>query len=322
MAEKHETWMPLFVGDYLRDTQKLQAEQHGAYLLLIMAAWSDGGSVPDDPEDLAAIARVPLERWQSHTSAKVLPFFRHEGGRYVHDRVRAELDRARTNVAQKSRAGAAGAAARWQKDGSRIADANAAGKPEQWRTDAPSPSTTEKPPKAPRRGASFDASQIDLPEWLPRDAWAAWCCDRKKRGNGITEAAASLQIRKLDAYRSEGFPPVEVIEHSIAGGFQGLYPPKRQATQPGVPAPVDASDWRQTQSGIRKKGLEIGVGDWDEEAFAASGYQQDKGFLAYKARVFAKVRELEDGPIDRAGMARLGGMLATIGKGAGDAARD
>ena len=116
MAAKHETWMPLYIGDYLRDTQSLQAEQHGAYLLLIMAAWGYGGRLPADPEDLAAIARVPFDRWQSHTSAKVLPFFRHDGDSYVHDRVVAELQRARTNVEQKSKAGAAGAAARWQND--------------------------------------------------------------------------------------------------------------------------------------------------------------------------------------------------------------
>lgn len=136
MPPKHDTWLPLYVGDYLRDTQKLQAEQHGAYLLLIMEAWTHGGSVSDDPEELATIARVPLERWQSHTAAKVLPFFRHCDGRYWHDRVLAELDRAKDNVAKKSKAGAAGAAARWQKDGSRMADAM----PEQRQTDAPSPS--------------------------------------------------------------------------------------------------------------------------------------------------------------------------------------
>ena len=54
MPATHETWFPLYVADYLRDTQKLQAEQHGAYLLLLMEAWTHGGAIPEDPEELGA----------------------------------------------------------------------------------------------------------------------------------------------------------------------------------------------------------------------------------------------------------------------------
>lgn len=183
---RHDTWMPFYVGDYLKDTQALQAEQHGAYLLLIMAAWNDGGSVPDDPEDLAAIARVPLERWQSHTAAKVLPFFRHEAGRYVHDRVAAELMRARDKVEQKSKAGAAGAAARWQSDGSRNANANASAVRGQWRNDAPSPSqshsTAEAVEKAPRTRSAAPQPPADVEP----QTWADWLDLRRKKRAPVT----------------------------------------------------------------------------------------------------------------------------------------
>ena len=54
--------MPLWVGDYLADTQHLTCSEHGAYLLLIMAHWSSG-PLPDDDEQLARIARVPMEVW-------------------------------------------------------------------------------------------------------------------------------------------------------------------------------------------------------------------------------------------------------------------
>ena len=32
-------WMPVYIGDYLRDTQDLSAEEHGVYFLLLMHYW-------------------------------------------------------------------------------------------------------------------------------------------------------------------------------------------------------------------------------------------------------------------------------------------
>jgi hypothetical protein len=85
------------------------------------------------------------------------------------------------------------------------------------------------PPTPRKRGPSFDPSAIELPEWLPRDAWSLWCEDRRKRGKAITDAGARLQVKALQTYRAEGHEPQAVIEHSIAGGYQGLYPPKGRA---------------------------------------------------------------------------------------------
>lgn len=156
MPKKADTWMPWYVGDYLADTMLLTTEQHGAYCLLLMACWKEGGSLPADDETLAAITKLPVPTWKKYRD-KLLQFFIVEEGTLHHKRVSLEVAKARGMVAQKSQAGKKGAARRWQKDskpngesdGKPIADAMADPMAEpmrgQWRLDAPSPSPLQNP---------------------------------------------------------------------------------------------------------------------------------------------------------------------------------
>lgn len=109
---KPDTWMPLVIGDYLKDTGRLTTEQHGAYLLLIMDYWVEGPP-RDDDEDLAAITRLDARSWKK-TRAKLQAFFYIEDGRWRHKRVDAELadwtERKRKNTERASAGGKAKAA--------------------------------------------------------------------------------------------------------------------------------------------------------------------------------------------------------------------
>lgn len=107
--------MPLYISDYLADTMGLSTEQHGAYLLLLMAAWKDDGRLPNDHEQLAHIARLPQKAWLKHEPT-LQRFFIVTEGFWMHKRVRAELDKAKGNVSKKSEAGVVGAAAKWGLD--------------------------------------------------------------------------------------------------------------------------------------------------------------------------------------------------------------
>lgn len=66
-------WMPLYIGDYRADTAHLSTIEHGAYLLLIMHYWRNGG-VPKDDGALARITGMSGKQWASHKNA-ILSFF-------------------------------------------------------------------------------------------------------------------------------------------------------------------------------------------------------------------------------------------------------
>lgn len=107
MAAKPDAWMPLYFGAYLTDTMHLTTEQHGAYLLMLMAAWKLGGSLPDDDVQIASIARLPVSRWR-RARPIIEPFWKISGGRWSQKRLGAELDKARQYVESQSEKGKKG----------------------------------------------------------------------------------------------------------------------------------------------------------------------------------------------------------------------
>ena len=50
-------FMPLWISDFLGKTVDLDAAESGAYLLLLMAQWNMGGTLPNDQKKLQRIAR-------------------------------------------------------------------------------------------------------------------------------------------------------------------------------------------------------------------------------------------------------------------------
>jgi uncharacterized protein YdaU (DUF1376 family) len=93
-------WMPLYVRDYLADTEHLSTLEHGAYLLLIMHYWQRGG-LPADHKQLARICRLSVQKWNL-CSAEVSKFF---DPHWRHKRIDAELKKASEIRHKRSAAG-------------------------------------------------------------------------------------------------------------------------------------------------------------------------------------------------------------------------
>lgn len=90
------------------------------------------------------------------------------------------------------------------------------------------------PPKSPR-AVSFDALAVQLPDWLSAEIWSSWVAYRRDLKKPIkSQQTVTQAINLLDRCRLNGYAPEEIINRSIANGWQGLFEPngaKPQSSQ-------------------------------------------------------------------------------------------
>lgn len=82
---------PIWVDAFQRDTQHLEADEIGAYFLLLMAMWTrESCDLPDDDMRLARVARVSLTLWKRRIGPVIREFFHAADGVVFQKRLREE----------------------------------------------------------------------------------------------------------------------------------------------------------------------------------------------------------------------------------------
>src|SRR6478672_5674685 len=137
--------MPIYIGDYLGDTQRLTTEQHGAYLLMIFDYWRSG-PLPDDDEVLQQVTRLDKARWAKHKPT-LSRLFTVKDGQWFHKRIEAERLSALENQDRRSAKAKAAAGARWNANGNApdMLDAMLGASLEECPPPSPSPATLIAP---------------------------------------------------------------------------------------------------------------------------------------------------------------------------------
>lgn len=153
-SPRPDTWMPLYVGDYLADTIALSCEEHGAYFLLLMDYWRRQGPLPDDDVKLARIVRLPMKRWLV-LRPSIAEFFQTAGAEWHHRRVDREISNAAEMYQRQCDRTKAATATRRQRNDERNDERNGL-------------STLSQPQPQPQPQSR--AAQHLLPSTLPRDA--------------------------------------------------------------------------------------------------------------------------------------------------------
>lgn len=107
-SARPDTWMPVYWGDYARDTGDLGAALHGAYLMLIKHYWCTGAPLADDDASLWRIATCDsIAHWRK-LRPTLSRFFQIGDGLWRHKRVDAELEKATEFLRRQSQNGRKG----------------------------------------------------------------------------------------------------------------------------------------------------------------------------------------------------------------------
>lgn len=85
-----------------------------------------------------------------------------------------------------------------------------------------------KPPISPKKvSQKFDPLETELPDWLSAEIWLSWVTYRKEIGKSIKSKQSVTQaINVLSRSLEKGYTPEEIINQSIASGWQGIFEPK------------------------------------------------------------------------------------------------
>ena len=209
-----------FLGDYARDTAHLSLTEHGAYNLLLDAYYGTGRPLPLDTESLCRICRAstPLERRAVESVANQFFKVADDGLRH-NPRADREIE-AHTEQAEINKA---------------IAINRETTRKTNRGTNRDTTSSTDGSPSHSQSHKKKNLSGFQPPDWVPADAWGAYVEMREKIKKPLTPFAAKLAVKKLDEFRADGMEPGAVLEQSVFGSWQGLFPLKNKQSRGAFP---------------------------------------------------------------------------------------
>ncbi|KWK75765.1 helix-turn-helix domain-containing protein [Burkholderia ubonensis] len=116
---------------------------------------------------------------------------------------------------------------------------------------------------APRIALHGELRAIELPTWLPLDAWLDWCEHREAKATGKdaipwTRPAARVSLKKLGKIYERGLSVVDAIDDSVLRGWTGLWEAKADGSAASA-AGVAADGWWTGEAGWREQGKRLGI---------------------------------------------------------------
>lgn len=219
-------YYPHHIGDFIRETSRLNDSQTMAYLRLIWLYYDSETPLENDLELLAFKIGSDV-----HTVGLLLKcFFYADGMRWHHKRIDDEISAYKS----KSEKAKGSAQARWKKPQNMPIEPERNANVMRTHTESnanqePITSNQDKD-KASNASPRFDPLTLELPWCLPWDSWQRWISYRRERKLTCTQSTMQAQLKKLNAWFEKGQCPTAIIDNAISNGYAGLFPLKVNAT--------------------------------------------------------------------------------------------
>ena len=271
-------FMQLYIADYLGDTRHLTTEQHGAYLLLMMTMWRQGGSLPNDASKLARIAGVSPRRWHL-ISDDVMAFFDIDGDQITQKRLVEEYQKCVSISEKRSVSGKAGGISKSLKNNNTgLANAKQMPKHTQIsdiiKEDNPSLPTVDRSPSQKSTSEKSEKSRgATLPDdWSPKDRHFSLAEELggdeafvRKQAEAMRDWALGNQnrqvARKSDWDRTfNGWLRRELEKR---GSWSARSPPSRRSDEKQSWISALAEEWQNEQRGDDSEASNLGAGRTD-----------------------------------------------------------
>lgn len=212
------------IGDWVKDTVSLTMLEDGAYNRLIDQYYQSEKPLSLDKKLVYRLARANSSAERKAVDFVVETFFDKTADGYVQKRVEAEL----TRYSEKRAKAQNSANARWNKS-----EGNANASQTHDAPDMPthsvgnahqSPDTSNQTPDT-NKGKNKSATPVavELPDWIPEDAWLAFVAMRKKIRAPLTDDAVKLAFNTLEKLMQDGHKPRAVLDQSTMNSWRGLF---------------------------------------------------------------------------------------------------
>ena len=192
-------YLPLYTGDYLRDTRHLTPLKHGVYMLLLMHCWDQKGPVPLDEQEAAGITNC-----RSSDEVEALRyilnryFVRMDDGWY-NTRMMRQLQQSEAISHNRAEAGRMGGLARAAKDAKQVLSKCQASAKHEPVSPSPSPSLNQEESK-PKTHTRFSAREYLLSKGVDEQTTQDYLAIR--RAKKLTPTLKALESIQTEAEKA------------------------------------------------------------------------------------------------------------------------